>query len=85
MRLKAYAIAIMPADATVIAGPEREADRVMCGSDETAAEHGPLAEGEVHHARGLVDHHEGESDQRVERTGERAVDEERDEEQHAAV
>ena len=49
------------------------------------AKHHPLAQREVDHARGLVDHHEGERDQGIDGPGEDPVDEEGGEEEHGRL
>jgi hypothetical protein len=52
--------------------------------DQPRGERDALADGEVDHARGLVDDDERQRDERVDRAGEGAVDEQRDEERHGA-
>jgi len=52
------------------------------GGHQPGAEYRPLAEGEVDHARRLVDDDEGEGDQGIDGAGQGPVDEQRDEEQH---
>ena len=63
---------------------EAETHGVQARGYQHGGQHDPFAQGEVDHARRLVDDHEGEGDQGVEGAGERTVHEQGDEEEHAA-
>ena len=59
---------------------QSEAERIFAGGRQQSAKHDPLAEREIDHARGFVDEHKGQRDQRVNRAGERALDQQGQEE-----
>ncbi len=59
---------------------EPEPQHVARGRRRARAQHRPLADGEVDHPGGLVDDHEGERDEGVERAGQRAVRDEKQKE-----